>query len=342
MLLAILHLALQLTVIAPRALTTTGHNWDAVVYYVAARNVYTHRDLYKDYPDYGPDSPPQDYDYAPPFAAIIALLGSFSFEVFSKIWFCLLLFSFWVFAYCLARLYNGKSQTGVTDVLIGGLVIALLPGGYSGVLEGNINPFLWALIAVGLVGSARSTLWAVAALIKPFCIWPLMADAVKRRKEGGVKVLIRSLAPAVLIIFILIVYGGIVCGWQSYLFWIRDVLPTLSQGSFNSQNVSFSFAVIRLASLLGWNYMGGPLPLPAHLWLTAASIGAPLLAWWLSRNYSIQLTCACMIAASALFAPVCWLHYLPFLLPLFALLLKEMAARPAPSLTELRVDAVKS
>jgi len=63
-----------------------------------------------------------------------------------------------------------------------------------------------------------------------------------------------------------------------------------------------------------------------HLWLTAASIGAPLVTWFLLRRYSIQIKSAALVASAILFAPVCWTYYLPLLLPLIALVFQEKRA----------------
>jgi hypothetical protein len=322
-LLAFFHLTVQLAVVVPRELTRTDRNRDVTIYYQAAKDAYNNRAIYEQYPNFGPDHLPQNYDYAPPFAAVIAPLGAMSFAAFCKVWFCLLLLAFWTFAFCLARLFKGSETIDIRDVLIWGLFAGLFPGTYAAIGIGNIDPLLWALFAAGLLGIARPTLWALAVIVKVFYIWPLIADVAATARRANVKVLLRSLAPGISIMGMLIVYGGVICGWQSYIVWIRDVLPTLSQGNFQPNNVSISFGALRLARFLGWQYSGGPLPLLAHLWLVAASIGAPLITWWFSRRFSTQIKCACIIAASVLFAPVCWTCYLPLLLPLIALLFQR-------------------
>lgn len=323
-LLAIFHLVVQIAVVAPRELVRTDHDRDMPVYYQAAQAINENRPIYHLQPDYGPGHFPQSlYIYPPPFAAVIAPLGKLSFLQFNQIWFCLILLSFWLFAYCLAILAGNGSWRGV---LIWGLIAGLFPGTYTAIGLGQVDPMLWALFAAGLAGLARSSVWALASLIKIFYAWPLLADTAGVIHQGDVKVLLRKFAPAVIILGALILYGGCVCGWQSYVIWIRDVLPTLSQGNFKHDNVSLSFAVLRAARALGWNYAGGPLTWLPHLWLSAASIGAPLLAWWFLRRYDTQIKYASMMSASVLFAPVCWTCYLPLLLPLVALMFRDKQA----------------
>ncbi len=324
LLLAIFHLLLQLSVVAPREFARTDIDRDVPVYWQAAKNVRANVPIYTKQVSYGPDHFPQSiYIYPPPFAAVIAPLGSLSFKAFSKVWFCLILLAFWIFAYSLAKLFKGERKVTLRDVLVWGLVAGLFPGTYTAIGLGQVDPILWALFAIGLIGIARPALWALAALVKAFYVWPWIADLITTFQRDGVRVALRALAGAMLVIGILVFYGGIICGWHSYVVWGRDVLPTLSQGNFKYDNVSLSFAVLRLARLVGWDYLGGPLPLLAHLWLTAASIGAPLLAWWLSRHRMLQIKHACIIAASVLFAPVCWTCYLPLLLPLVALVIQD-------------------
>lgn len=321
--LAIFHLAIQLTVVAPRELARTDIDRDVPVYWYAAKNALEKQPIYRKQIEYGPGNSPEGvYIYPPPFAAIIAPFGMLPFEIFSRIWFCILLTSFWLYAYCLARLFK-DNQITIRDVLIWGLILGLFPGTYIALGFGQVDPLLWALFGFGLLCSARPVLWALAAVIKIFYVWPWLADAVGIARSGGIVILLRRLVPAVVLLGLLVFYGGIVCGWDSYLIWIRDVLPTLSQGNSNAHNVSIPFSVLRLARLLGWQYSGGPLPVLAHLWLSAASIGGSLLVWFYLRSHPIQILSAALAAAAILFSPVCWPYYLPLLLPLVALLFRE-------------------
>lgn len=319
--LAVFHLVVQLAVVAPRELIRNDRNRDITVYWRTAKNVQASKPIYLKRPGYGPDHYAGPvYIYPPPFAAVIRPLGKLPFNTFSQLWFLLNFAAFWIFAWALAKL-SGKGS--LRRVLICALITGVCPGAYFAIWLGQISPMLWALFAVGLVGFGRSTLWSLATLVKAFYVWPLLVHLTETLHSDGIKVLLRTIAPAVVIIGTAIVYGGVVCGWSSYAIWLHDVLPTLSQGNFNRGNLSISFAVLRLATFLGWNYPGGPLAFLPHLWLTSASIGAPILTWYLLRSRSSQIKSAAVIAATVLFAPVCWSNYLPLLLPLVALLFRE-------------------
>lgn len=319
--LAIFHLAVQLIVVMPRNLAVTNPEENIRVYYHAAQNARVGRDIYQRQPVNMPTKL-GTYIYAPYFAAIISPLSVLSFSTFVRLFYCVMFAAFWVFAWCLARLYF-DDRIDIRKVLIWGLILDLFPGGYAAFSVGQIEPLLWALFGLGLVAIARPALWILCAFVKPFYMWPLLAEIVDVVRDKDIKVLFRSLAPAVIIAIALVCCGGIICGWDSYVVWIRDVLPTLSQGNFNSSNVSLSMAVLRVARFIGWQYSGGPLSTLPHLWLTAASIGAPLVTWVLLRRYSIQLKSAALVAAAILFAPVCWTYYLPLLLPLGVMMFRE-------------------
>jgi len=322
--LAIFHLAMQLVIVMPRNLAVTNPEDNIRVYYRAAQNARLGRDIYQRQPVNIPTKL-GTYIYAPYFAAIISPLSALSFIRFVQLWYCVMLASFWVYAWCLARLYF-DDRIDIRKVLIGGLILDLFPGGYAAFSVGQIEPFLWALFGLGLVAIARPTLWALCTSVKPFYMWPLFAEIGDAAHRNSIKVLLRSIAPAIVSAVALILCGGIICGWNSYAVWIRDVLPTLSQGNFNPGNVSLSMAALRAARLMGWQYNGGPLPALPHLWLTVASIGAPLLTWFLLRRYSAQLKSAALVAAAILFAPVCWTYYLPLLLPLITLVFQDKRA----------------
>jgi hypothetical protein len=322
--LAIFHLAVQLMVVMPRNLAVKNPEDNIRVYYRAAQNAWLGRDIYQRQPANMPTKL-GTYIYAPYFAAIVSPFSALSFIRFVQLWYCVMFAAFWVFAWCLARLYF-EDRIDIRKVLIWGLILDLFPGGYAAFSVGQIEPLLWALFGLGLVAIARPTLWALCTFVKPFYMWPLFAEIADAARKNGIKVLLRSLAPAIIIAVALVFCGGVICGWDSYEVWIRDVLPSLSQGSFDPGNVSISMAALRAARFMGWQYLGGPLPALPHLWLTAASIGAPLVTWFLLRRYSIQIKSAALVASAILFAPVCWTYYLPLLLPLIALVFQEKRA----------------
>lgn len=328
--LAIFHVAIQLAVVAPRELARTDQSRDVLVYWLTAQNVQNHKSIYVKRPGFGPGDPPYSiyhqkpvFLYSPSFAAVIAPLGSLTFNNFSKLWFSLNFTAFWILAYALAVL---SGEASLRRVLICALIAGIWPGVYYSIWYGQITMMLCALFAVGLISTRRSSLWGIAALVKVFYIWPLLAHLVDTAKDMRAKVLLRDILPAIVLFFALIGYGGIRCGWESYIIWVRDILPTLSQGTFQYNNLSLSFGVLRLALVAGWHYQGGELPWLPHLWLIVATTGAPLLTWWLMRRQSKKIKYASIIVASALFAPLCWPYYLATLLPIGALLFRDTSS----------------
>lgn len=305
----------------PRNLAVTNPEENIAVYYKAAVNAHNGQEIYYRQTS-NSVTKPGTYIYAPFFAAIISPFATLSFVTFVRLWYCVMFAAFWVFAWCLARLCF-DDRIDIRKVLIWGLILDLFPGGYAAFSVGQIEPLLWALFGLGLVAIARPTLWAMCTFVKPFYMWPLFAEIVDATRKDGIKVLLRSLIPTISIAVALVLCGGLVCGWNSYVVWIRDVLPSLSQGSFNAGNVSLSMAVLRVARFMGWQYSGGPLPTLPHVWLTVASIGAPLLTWFLLHRHSTQIKSAALVIAAILFAPVCWTYYLPLLLPFFALMFQN-------------------
>lgn len=322
--LGIFHLLVQLAIVMPREMTRTDRTRDVEIYYQAALHAYNQHSIYQILPNHGPDRGPREYGYfyLPPCAALLGIFGGLSVTAFYKLWLCFMLLAFWLFAYALARIFNAGGEASIKEVLIWGLVAGLFPGTYNGIGIGNIDPLLWAYYGIGFLGVYASTFWVISAIIKPLFIWSYLAQMIDIYRRNDTKLLLRSLILSIIVTICLFLYGGIVCGWDSYLFWLHHILPTLSQGDFNPENVSLSFAFIRLALVLGWHYPGGPLAALPHLWLTATAIGAPLLTWILARNYPERLKYASILATSILFAPICWLHYLPLILPLIAILLQ--------------------
>jgi hypothetical protein len=62
--------------------------------------------------------------------------------------------------------------------------------------------------------------------------------------------------------------------------------------------------------------------------MTAASLGAPLVAWWYARRCNEKLRCAIVMATATLFSPICWGSYLPVCVPAIILGVQQMLAAP--------------
>jgi hypothetical protein len=197
-------------------------------------------------------------------------------------------------------------------------VVAATPGAQLAFMVANVEPVLWALFGAALAWpAARGLGFAASAMVKLYCAWPLLA-AVSR--EGWRVVRGAALALALGTVLCMLVLGPGVFA-RSMLDWARYMLPVVGQGTwafdphYGGTNVSFSFAILRVARELGWEYRPGPLPAWARLYLTVVGVAAPLLALWLTRRMrDVALRCGLVTAAAVLFAPLCWATYLPLLL----------------------------
>ncbi|MDQ3814222.1 MAG: DUF2029 domain-containing protein [Armatimonadota bacterium] len=315
--LGVFHLAAQLGGWLPLHWQRTDRERDLTVYYDALRRLRTGQPLYQPWPDYVPAYTPSRYFYPPPFAAVFAPLGGLSFLWFARLWYLLLLASFWIYAWCLARLASpAGTRVTIPAVLIAGLILDLWPRIYWAMSFGNAEPMLWALFGLSLATPNRGAALAGATLIKLHALWPLLLAI---RHEGR-----RVPLPALLVIGFGLLLGWLVCGMQSYLSWWPAISPVLRQGTFNPDNISLSFAVLRLARLLGWDYNpADPLPRAAQLYLSLMAVAGPLFLIWLVRRQKPLMQYACVGAGVLLFAPLCWTMYLALLLAPLALWLRE-------------------
>jgi Glycosyltransferase family 87 len=328
--LAVVQAACQLGAFLPAHWNRRDPISDRTVYYVAARAVVRGEPLYHPIPDYGPHKRPDVYLYPPSFAAALTPVAYLPFQWYSRLWYVLLLVAYWVYAVCLARLYDPRVTA--RSVLVAGLALAVCPGAYWGMSLGQVDPILWALFGVGLVAAgARGAALSAAALIKLYAVWPLAAAAVREGK--------RVILPAAALVAASLALGAVACGVQAYVEWARVVLPIVGQGTFNPDNVSLSMLGLRLASRLGWSYTAGPLPQAARLYLTFSAVAGPVAVWWFTRRRSTALQYGALGLAGALFSPLCWSSYLPLVLAPLAVWLGE---RFGPGERSGRVEERKS
>jgi hypothetical protein len=310
---------LLLSLWLPQNWNRTDDLRDTPIYYDALRRVLEGLPLYQPWPGYGPDQFLDRYFYPPPFAAFFAPLGQLSPQVFSNLWYLLLLAAFWIYAWCLARL--ACRRVSAFKVLAAGLLLWLFPFGRLALTYGNAEPFVWALFGLALTSNAkgRGIALSIAALIK---IHPLLTLLVAWRREGKAVAL-----PAAITLAAGFLLSVLVFGIGAYRGWWAAVPPVVGQGSFNHANFSLSFAGLRLARELGWQYHGGPLPAAARLYLTVMGFAGPGVAVYLSRKWRPKLQYAFVANAAILFAPLCWHMYLPLLLTPAAIYFKEWSAR---------------
>ena len=271
----------------PRLLVRTDQDRDMVIYYHAAQAASAHQDLYEAWPEYTPYMKPSRYFYAPPFAAVTAPLGRLSWQAFCYIWYALMLAAFWTFAFALSRLSGGRFTP-----LVCGLLVAIWPNTYFAFSIGQADVFMWALLASATAcGRYRGALLAVAAIIKPIVLLPMLVVLWRDRKQ---------VIPATGTITLALLVGALVCGLRSYGMWITEALPVPSRGTFDPDNISISFAVLRIVGYHAW----------AHIWLSLAALSGPCVAIYATRRKSVELQFAVVTIVSMICAPICWTSYL--------------------------------
>lgn len=315
--LAVFHLFMQLFWWLPLHMKPSTVHSDYQVYYVALQQLHSGVPLYAPWPNYGPHLKPMPYNYPPPFIALLYPLGWLSELWFARLWYGLISGAFWLYAFCLARLYY--QRTTWDKVLIFGLFLGFCPGVIYSMSLGNVQTILTALWGVGFAFPVRTLALAAAASVKIHPVWPLAVSFVDRvRQEGWWGALKNVALPALLFFGAAFLLGAVICGLPAYGRWLQNVPPVLSQGTFDPSNISLSMAVLRgLRALNWWHYEVGPLPGGPRLFLFCSTLFGPLFSWWLARRWSPDLRQAFVGAAIVLFAPLCWLDYSGiFLVPL--------------------------
>lgn len=296
---------------------------DMMRYYVIASRALAGLPLYWPWPDYGPHFmtpghpyPYERYPYPPFFVAVLAPLAKLPVATFARVWYVVLYAGFVTYAACLARLATG--QITPARVVVAAAVLAAVPGAQLALMVANVEPVLWALFGLALAFAwARGFGFMASAMVKLYGAWPLLV-ALSREGwhvlRGAAVALALGSAVCLVVLGPSVFLGGL-------LDWARYMVPVVGQGTFavdpvfGGTNVSLSFAALRVAQSLGWEYQAGPLPTWARLYLTAVGIGAPLLCAWLTRSMeNSALRYGLVTVAAVLFAPLCWTTYLPLLL----------------------------
>lgn len=340
--LVLLSLALHVGRVVPETLAVTRAKYDVYTYYLAALRVRSGEPLYRPWPEYGPHVntaggpgyPLDRFPYPPPLAVLLAPAAALPGAVFIRAWGVLLLAATWGYAACLARL--AARRWTLPGTLLAAAVLQLTPGTRIVLAYGNVEPLLWLAFGLALVfPAARGPGFTFAAAVKTFGIWPLL---LAFREEGP-----RAVRGAALIAGGLALLGSIVMGPAAFVGacadWFRYMLPAASQGSFAISkglgfgNLSLGMAGLRIAGALGWEYVAGPLPAGARLYLALVSVAAPLAAIrWTRRLRDAPLRYALVTCAAMVFAPIFWTTYLPVLLAPAALCLRlpERSREAAP------------
>lgn len=303
----------------------TDMNRDLVLYYTAVKQVLHHAPLYIADPHYGPHIYPFVYIYPPQFAVVISPLGLLSYQNFCHVWLLFLDLCFWGYAATLSKLSTGKWSLKYT--LIWGYIALMTPDGYHDISTGQVDSLLWLIMGLALTTRLGTLLLALAAQIKPYAIYPLLALIYRRSRRVWIAAGLLFVAGIGLAIA--------ASGPSSLIDWVRDVGPVTSQGTFKAQNVSIPFAVLRLLKWLGiWHYHNGPLSMGPRLWLAGAGVIFPILTVYLCRKMDIRLLAAVSWFAALIFSPLCWIDYLPVSHLILALLLRPLIEKRVSARTE--------
>lgn len=273
---------------------------DADVYAVAAQHALHGGPLYPLTPQGDPRTPTGGYLpflYPPPFAAALAPLGWLPHLALVRLSYLLAFAFFWVYAALLARLANGRIT--VRGVLGAGLILMVFPGTYFNLVAGQVEPLLWTMFALAVIGVGRGGMLAASCLVKPFAAWPLALAAWREPR--------RVLPWAAAVLAAGILAGGLVCGWDSYAQWLSYTPARMYRVAFFHENVSLGLMPLRL---LGFTQ----LPDWGRVFLLGMYVVMPGLVAWVMRKRPVAVQIAWVGAAAILFAPFSRMYYLPVVL----------------------------
>jgi len=319
MFVAIFHLIAQLCYGLPKMLSRTDLDRDIVVYYLVKQRIHNHEPVYAVSTEAVPhDAHNPIYIYPPVLSSLLSLLPTMSFITFARLWTILLYTAFWTYAMCLAKLAQGHAAIGTT--LAVGLILGLFPGTQPALSLGQVDPILWALFGLALAfPKLRGTGTMAIALVKLWGVWPLVTALREGRRvwSGAAIMLVAAMG-------IGIIGVGPKEFLSSFWYWFTKVLPILSQGSWDSDNWSLSFGLLRAVEITGlWHYEGGVLPGWARLWLLISGIAVPIFTAIFLRHRNKVVQLSAVGCAAILCAPICWTSYLPLLLTFIAALVGE-------------------
>jgi hypothetical protein len=332
---AVFHLIAQLFYGLPRTLSRTDSDRDVLAYFLAKERIQNHESAYPPTVEMVPyEANTPIYLYPPVFSSLLSLFPSTSFIDFAEYWTLLVYAAFWVYAAVLTAVAVGRATFGST--LVTGLILGLFPGTQRALSLGQVDPLLWALFSMALVFPAMMGASAMGvSLVKLWGFWPLIIALREGRSTwlGALAMLAAGVGVGSLGM-------GCVEFFTSGWYWLTRVLPSLSQGSWDTDNWSLSFSLLRVLHVVGvWDYASGMLPWWARLWLMVSSVAAPIIAILLLRRRILVVRFSAVASATILFAPICWTSYLPLLLTLFAALLSEKRPSWLTAIAETGVSA---
>ena len=272
--------------------------------------------VYASIPDYGPHfmtngsygwmQYPMDHNpHLPLLASITALLPRVDLAHFQRGLSVLLALAVLGLAVVQSKLSGRISLIAVLAWLV---VLHASPDAFTAVRLRNPDPFLWLLFASAVAFKPfRGAGLAVMATIKPHAIWPLAFVLFREPAQWR-----SALAGGGVAAAIIVAAMGPVDLLTEAVAWVREVAPDMSQGTFNSLNVSLSFGVLRIAYEAGWwTYESGPITaLWPRVWLAVAQIGTPIAVGIAARKLDVRWQISWVMLAALLASPLCWTYYL--------------------------------
>ena len=280
---------------------------DMTIYYHAFRAVLHGHSPYIRIPGYGPDTSPDTYLYPPQFAILLSPLGHFSIPVYARMWFCVLLAAFWMFAYSLARI--SQVRTTLNGVICWAAALWVFPNINYIMSVGQCDIVMGAAVASATAAGANRYWLLIASNIKPYAIFPALVVSLSERS-----IVWKETWPLSLWLV----------GLPYISDWIRDALSVIGQGTFYYENVSVPFSVLRLLRSLGiWHYAHGPLSAGPRMYLACSAVVGPVVTSMICRKMNSRRLIAISAISTVVFAPICWKHYLVLCYPLLACLIGE-------------------
>lgn len=305
----------------PVRLLRADQNRDLIVYYKVIERIHNNEPVYFNLSQKGPHNIATAlpvYLNPPILSSILGMIPAMSFVTFARIWTLLLYVAFWIYAICLAKI--AVRRVTLAGTLVAGLALTFFPGTHFALSLGNVDPFLWVLFGIALaVPTVKGAGLMAVTLVKPWAMWPFLWSL-----RDGWRVIAGALIVSVGSVALGVLVRGVDVFYAECLTWFRDVLPLLGQGSWSAGNWSISFGVLRAIRWLGlWDYSDGFLPLWARSWLLLCGIVVPMLAGFLLRKKPRILQLSIVGCSAVVFAPTCWINYLPVLLTVLAALVGQ-------------------
>ena len=297
---------------------------DLQCYLTAAQNLVAHRSIYDAPRVYYPDLVPRWYLYPPQLALIMAPLAHASYVTVFRVWYVAEFLCYWTYAAMLARIVMGRWVLDKT--LMAGVALWLTPFMGTIIVAENIDTFLWVLYGLGFLLPARGVFWSLIAQFKPFTVPALLVACFA---EGR-----RVWLPAGIMMATGYGMALALCGPHEFRTWITLTPSIVGQGTTWESNLSPVFALARLAAVSGHLDFSRPLsPDVRHLFtaVQALAIGAAIFK---TRRMPVEYRYAIVTAATLLSSPICWANYVPMLLMVPALYLRDARSRATDDVLE--------